>query len=314
MNDQHLQQLHERQMQEFELARKNFDGLRQVVYRDIDCGNFSIRVQYNPARMISTNANIERSALEQRPCFLCKAHLPASQKGLSYRKNYHIFVNPYPIFGRHYTVPANAHIPQAIAPHFPVLLELAADFPDYTVFYNGPECGASAPDHFHFQMVSRHLMPLEKEVLEPKLQEIIRQEESYSQFRLKDYFREVFVIRTADFRLLVRLFQNTRQAIGEVIPFQDEPMMNILVWFEQGVWTCCIFPRQKRRPWQFFAEGNEKILFSPGCVDIAGVIVAPRREDFERYSAPLLADLFGQVTITPEQRESIIQKLKKTLP
>lgn len=313
MNNEDLQLLHNSQMQTFELARQNFAGLQQVVYKEIPFGTFSIHLQYNPARILSTNAKIDRQTLQNRPCFLCQHHLPAGQQGIAYGNQYHIFVNPYPIFNRHFTVPAKIHTPQQIGPHFENLLNLAFDFPGYTVFYNGPECGASAPDHFHFQMVPRNLMPLEKDVQQTALRQIINQQDYYSISVLRNYLREVIVIQASDLQLLSRLFTSVQHVLGENIPFQQEPMMNILTWFDNCQWTLCIFPRKLRRPRQFFAEGEEKILFSPGCVDMAGVIIAPRKEDFYRYSAPLLTDLFGQVSITPDCRNTIIQQLQKII-
>lgn len=311
MNNEDLQQLHDSQMQVFKLARQNFEGLQQVVYRDIPFGAFSIRLQYNPARMLSTNARIDPATLKSRPCFLCKEHLPDGQQGIAYGDHYHLFVNPYPIFDHHFTVPAKAHIPQLIGPHFEALLNLAFDFPGYTTFYNGPECGASAPDHFHFQMVPRYLMPLEKDVQSALLRKTINRQDYYSISVLENYIREVIVIQASDLQLLSGLFTSVQNLIGKIIPFEDEPMINLLAWFENCQWTLCIFPRKLRRPRQFFAEGEEKILFSPGCVDMAGVIIAPRKEDFDRYSAPLLTDLFGQVTIPPDCRDILIQELKK---
>lgn len=313
MNNEDLQQLHDSQMQVFELARQNFKGLQQIIYRDIPFGTFSIRLQYNPARMLSTNARIDPDTLKSRPCFLCKEHLPTNQQGIAYGNHYHLFVNPYPIFNRHFTVPANEHAPQLIGIHFEDLLNLAFDFPDYTTFYNGPECGASAPDHFHFQMVPRYLMPLEKDVHSALLRKTINQQDYYSISVLENYIREVIVIQASDLLLLSDLFTSVQNLIGKIIPFQDEPMMNLLAWFENCQWTLCIFPRKLRRPKQFFAEGEEKILFSPGCVDMAGVIIAPRKEDFDRYSASLLTDLFGQVTISPDCRDTLIQELKKII-
>lgn len=311
MNDQDLEQLHTSQMQQFQLARKNFAGLQQVVYRNISFGSFSIRLQYNPARLISTGARVDPATLQSRPCFLCKNHLPAGQHGVAYGKHLHIFVNPYPIFNRHFTVPANNHVPQLIRTHFQDLLDLTFEFPGFTTFYNGPQCGASAPDHFHFQMIPRNILPLEEEAESPRLRKIIHQQDYYSVSILENYLREVIILQASDAQLLSRLFNSVQQIIGETVPFEEEPRLNLLAWFENCQWTLCIFPRQQRRPWQFFAEGEEKILFSPGCVDMAGVIIAPRKEDFDKYSAPLLADLFRQITITPEHRETIIQKLKK---
>lgn len=310
MKNENLSQLYHQQLLEFELATKNYAGLEHVIYRDTACGNFSIGLQYNPARMISTNARIDQAALQSRPCFLCKTHMPEKQQGLPYEDRYHIFVNPYPIFPWHFTVPANEHIPQLIENRFEDLLSLAFDFQDYTVFYNGPDCGASAPDHFHFQMIARHILPLEKDVHHEQLRRTITRKDFYSITFLENYLREVVLLQGSDLQLMSALFAQARTIIGQATPYEQEPMMNILTWFENCQWTVCIFPRRQRRPWQFFAEGSEKILFSPGCVDMAGTIIAPRKEDFERYSPSLLADLFQQVTITPESLQYIIHELK----
>lgn len=310
MKNEELTSLYKEQLREFELAAKNYAELKHVVRQDVNCGTFSIGLQYNPARMISTNAKIDQATLQSRPCFLCKANRPQTQKGLPYGGHYDICVNPYPIFPQHFTIPTQEHIPQLIGNRIEDLLSLAFDFPEYTSFYNGPDCGASAPDHFHFQMVPRHMMPLEEDVEREQLRQVIVRKDFYTISYLKDYLREVILLQGSDLKLMSALFAYTRTIIGETTPYEKEPMMNILVWFENCQWTVCIFPRKLRRPWQFFAEGEDKILFSPGCVDMAGMIVAPRKEDFDRYSCSLLTDLFGQVTITPESMVSIVHKLK----
>ena len=157
MNSKDLLQLYNGQLQEFELAKKNYTDLQQAVYRDIPFDLFRLRIQYNPARMISTNARIDVRTLQNRKCFLCREHMPEAQKGIRYNDRYSIFINPYPIFERHFTVPSRHHEPQCIGGRFEDLLDLTFDFQGYTLFYNGPTCGASAPDHFHFQMCPRHL-------------------------------------------------------------------------------------------------------------------------------------------------------------
>lgn len=310
MKNEELRQLYEQQLVDFALAGKNYAELKKVLYRDITCNGFSIELQHNPARMISTNANVDPATLQSRPCFLCGAHKPHDQQGLNYGDRYHIFVNPYPIFDAHFTVPAIEHVPQLIDGRFEDLLNLAFDFPGNTVFYNGPDCGASAPDHFHFQMIPRHRIPLEQDVNNPELRRTVIQKDFYSVAYLQDYLREVIILQASDQKLLSELFNRTKIKIGETTPYDQEPMMNILTWFDNCQWCVCIFPRQQRRPWQFFAEDDSKILFSPGCVDMAGTIIAPRKKDFNRYSAELLTDLFRQVTITPESREFIIRNLQ----
>lgn len=313
MKNIELTKLYQEQIQNFKLARENYAALQQVIYKEIPLGEFSIRLQHNPARLISTNAKIDQATLQSRKCFLCQTGMPPEQKGVLYRTHYHQFINPYPIFEPHFTVPSNEHLPQRIENRFGDLLDLTFDFPEYTSFYNGPGCGASAPDHFHFQMAPRHIMPLEEDVNHVHLRQTLVQKDFYHISILKNYLREVIILQASDAHILSELFTKTLEIIGRAIPYEEEPMINLLGWFDNCQWNICIFPRKLRRPWQFFAEGNEKILFSPGCVDMAGLLIAPRREDFERYSPDLLRDLFRQVTADEKAMNQIIHELKNQL-
>ena len=138
MNSKDLLQLYNGQLQEFELAKKNYTDLQQAVYRDIPFDLFRLRIQYNPARMISTNARIDVRTLQNRKCFLCREHMPEAQKGIRYNDRYSIFINPYPIFERHFTVPSRHHEPQCIGGRFEDLLDLTFDFQGYTYFITVP--------------------------------------------------------------------------------------------------------------------------------------------------------------------------------
>lgn len=186
------------------------------------------------------------------------------------------------------------------------MLDLADDFRDYTVFYNGPASGASAPDHFHFQLASRHEMPLEAEAGHSSLRKVIHQNEAYTLATLEGYLREVFILESASKAILMQAFERLQQAVGKVIPYEEEPRFNLFAWKEGDKWTVCLFPRRQWRPRQFYETGDRQIMFSPGCADMAGLIIAPRREDFERYTPALLADLFRQVSITPHEKEEMI--------
>lgn len=198
MGNEELIALYQQQLRDFELAHTNYQHLAKVICRDIPCGHFSIRIQYNPARMLSTNANTDKATLQARKCFLCPAQMPAEQKGIPYGEHYHLFINPYPIFDPHFTVPANEHTPQLLEKRFGDLLNLAFDFPGYTLFYNGPDCGASAPDHFHFQMIPRNSMPLEEDVNnELLLREIVRQD-YYSISVLDNYLRKIILLKASE--------------------------------------------------------------------------------------------------------------------
>lgn len=300
-----IEKLYHSQMQTFGLARDNYAYLREAVCRTIPVNGFEFRIQYNPSRILSTNAKVDPAAIKERKCFLCPGNMPEEQSGVPYGEQYKIFINPYPIFEKHFTVPAVNHSPQLISGHFEDLLSLAFDFPDYTVFYNGPQCGASAPDHFHFQMAPRHTMPLEQDVENGQIIQTLVQSDYYSLSTVRDYLRRVLILKASDFNILSDLFHKITTLLKIPGEEAEEPRFNLLAWFDNAQCTVCLFPRETLRPRQFFAEGSEKVLFSPGCVDMAGLIIAPRKEDFEKYNPELLADLLGQVTLN----EAAWQKL-----
>lgn len=307
--EEELNELYRSQLVDFELARKNFANLKNVIYRDIPFDGFRITLQFNPDRILSTTAKIDPATLKQRKCFLCPAHLPAGQKGISYNGRYNLFVNPYPIFEKHFTVPDKTHSPQLIEGRLRDILSLARDLPSSTLFYNGPKSGASAPDHFHFQAAQRHVMPLEQDAGNRAITLELVKKTDYTISTIRQYLRKAILFKSADPDILSRLFQHTLRIIGQHIPYEQEPMINLLCWHEDRTWTICVLPRKAIRPWQFFAEGDEQILFSPGCVDMAGLVIVPRKEDFDKYTPALLADLFGQVTPDDEVWESICREV-----
>lgn len=228
-----LEQLFRSQLQTFELAQKNYAHLEQVVYRTIHFPGYDISLQYNPARILSTNAKIDAATLQQRRCFLCSANMPEAQKGIPYGERYHIFINPYPIFPRHFTVPSGEHAPQQIEGRFPDMLNLAFDLPGYTLFYNGPQCGASAPDHFHFQIAPRGIMPSETDVENPDLTRIIRQADYYSIATIDNYLRRIIILKASDHKLLTKLFGELNGILQQYIPCVPEPMYNLLALVRQ---------------------------------------------------------------------------------
>lgn len=296
------------QLQDFDLARTNYKNLERAQYKTLIFPDFSFRLQYNPDRIRSTAAKLDEKTLKERKCFLCPANLPPFQKGIPYGGRYTIFVNPYPIFRKHFTVPAREHIPQLIEGRFPDMLSLAKDFPAYTIFYNGPRSGASAPDHFHFQMAQRHVMPLETDTLHP----VILQNKGYYRLgTLRNYIRKVLLFESQDREVLNALFTGILEILSRFVPNHPEPMLNLLCWHAEDKWTVVLFPRRELRPWQFFAEGEDKILFSPGSVDFGGLLVTPRKEDFERYTPHLLTDLFGQLTLTDETWHQLLSCLRE---
>ena len=153
-----------KQLVTWPLAEKNYKALEAVQVKSFDMGGFSIRAQFNPARIVSTGAKVDARSLKERKCFLCPENLPVEQERLPFGFRHLVLCNPYPIFPQHFTIPTRKHTPQLILPQWNDFLELTRRLAPFTVFYNGPRSGASAPDHAHFQAVTRGIMPLDEEV------------------------------------------------------------------------------------------------------------------------------------------------------
>jgi len=252
---------------------KPLDAAKPLVkIKTLDVNGHLYKVQFNPARIVSSAAKVDPESIRERKCFLCSENRPPEQKGVPFKGQYTILINPYPIFPRHLTIPSLEHMPQLIAPRFGDMLDLAQELDDYVVLYNGPKSGASAPDHFHFQAGNKGFLPIEND---RNWENVIRIESGNKQEML-----------------------NRFQQIYESLPLQPddiEPMLNILTWYERGKWTTSVFPRKKHRPACYFAEGDANLLISPAAVDMGGVFITPLEKDFEKITAENVADILEEV-------------------
>jgi len=248
--------------------RRGSESLRDIRERDVLCRGFSVRLQHNPERIKNTLADIAQTNANERRCFLCLDHLPKSQKGVLYRSEYLILCNPRPIFPAHFTVSHLKHRPQAISEEIHTLLRLLAEFGSgWTVFYNGPKCGASAPDHLHFQAAPSGQMLIEREICEEK-----RLTPSWISgvllYRQRDLGREVVVMEGDDPIAVERVFEGLLDALRGVLFLDEEPMINVAGFHEGEKWRLVIFPRRKHRPDAFFREGDARVAVSPGLIDM----------------------------------------------
>ena len=159
-----VEQLFTAQFAAWQQARDNYEALQGVKSRSFDIDGAHIKVQFNPARIVSTAAKVDTKSIGERKCFLCDANRPAVQEGIEWNGEYTVLINPFPIFNKHLTIPCNAHTPQRINSRITDMLSLAKALSDYTLFYNGPRCGASAPDHMHFQAGNKGFMPIENDM------------------------------------------------------------------------------------------------------------------------------------------------------
>lgn len=297
------------QLIEWQLAKNNYAGLKQVMTREINFeNNFKVKIQFNPERMRSSAAKVDAKSIQERNCFLCQANLPAEQHGIVFLNNYLILVNPFPIFTRHLTIPLKKHTDQLIEGHFEEMLLLAQSLSDYVVFYNGPRCGASAPDHFHYQAGNKGFMPIEDE-FETLSKTLLKQTEDGEIYAIDNYLRQTIVITGSDKNIICKWFNQVFEFLKNIIPSDPEPMLNILTSWTENKWQVFIFPRKKHRPEQFFKEGEAQILLSPASVDFGGVLITPRQEDFNKLNEHLIRDIYKQVTIGEVEWELVKEHL-----
>lgn len=306
-----VQNLLQEQLNEWELARNNYEALKQVKVKELTFDGFKISVQFNPARIVSSSAKVDSKSIQERKCFLCEQNRPAVQKGIPFGDNYVVLINPFPIFPKHLTIPACEHVDQLIINRFGDMLDLAYNLDEFTVFYNGPKCGASAPDHVHFQAGSKGFLPIEKEWRMFTDSEALEYQ-SAKLFLLNSYLRGTLVIESESKDSAVNLFEQIYSSL-EVKPGEGEPMMNILAWFESDKWVICIFPRTLHRPSCYTAQGDENILISPASVDMGGVFITPLEKDFEKVSAQNICDILQEVCMDETMLQEIVERLKTTL-
>ena len=300
------------QREEWPMLRRDYASLPGVQARAIEFDDFKIVLQYNPARLISSAAKVDAKSVRERKCFLCTPNLPRDQRGLDFGREYVILCNPFPIFPEHFTIPHKEHRHQQIAGNLDIMLQLAQQMASrYTIFYNGPKCGASAPDHLHFQAGSKGFMPIDREYDTIKQRgDGLCQSRSVSVCAVEDYLRRFISIESNDPLMLSKVFAATESALQQIAGNNgDEPLMNILAGFERDTWRIIIFPRAKHRPSFYFAEGDAKILLSPAAVEMGGICAVPLQKDFKRLDHEHIVQAFSEVTLSAEK----FAELKRTL-
>lgn len=302
-------QLIAEQRREWPLAKANYNGLKKVKTKVFTTGGFELMVQFNPERIRSSAAKVDKKSIEARPCFLCSGDLPPEQRGLPFHEQYTILVNPFPIFSEHLTIPHVDHIDQRIDGKFGDMLLLAEALDDFVVFYNGPKCGASAPDHFHFQAGIKGLMPVERDFSIGRFTTEIKIGNGVSVHGWAGYARSLLTLTGNDREQLMSKFHEFLAIFSAMQPEESEPMLNILTYVQQGAWVVHIFPRKRHRPRQYFEEGDKQILLSPASVDLGGVLITPREEDFNKITEEDIFDIFWQVCAKQEDLDRLVEVL-----
>ena len=312
MNDSPLQRFFNRQLEKWDEARNRYHDLRNIRTRELAVGASSVLVQWNPARMVSTGANIDKNVLSERPCFLCEQNRPKEQTKKAVDSQFDLLVNPFPILSTHFTIPSVKHEPQRIINYYGEIHKLLDEYPELMVFYNGPKCGASAPDHAHFQAGTSGRLPLQLswQRLSRNLTPLVSLNDGEDISVINEYPCPALLIRSrsqyGDEQLFRRLY--------EALPKQDddaEPMMNIVSWRRNDEYLTVVFPRGKHRPDCYYAEGNSQFIISPGALDMAGLIITPRQEDFERLTPEKALSILHEVALSKDQMRHVISLLQE---
>jgi glycosyltransferase involved in cell wall biosynthesis len=268
-------------------------ALSSVKTRELS-GEYKVYLQYNPARAVSSGAAVDAQSIRSRPCFLCQDNLPTEQKGILYKSKFLILCNPAPIFKNHFTIATLKHEPQEIAFALPSLLQMAADFsPEYAILYNGPACGASAPDHLHFQMVPQNVLPFLREARGIALFKKI----SSVEYRIGQGFdRCVMIMESGHKKALREGFLRWLDVAREDMAMNEEPMINMVCVYTRNKWRMVIFLRRKHRPDAYFAEGSQRIFVSPGAVDMAGILITPLLDNYRHLDYKAVREIYREVS------------------
>ncbi len=310
---QKANRLFQEQIKGWPLLGANWNQLDAALLRSFEFGSVTIRVQFNPKRIASSAAKVDRISIEQRPCFLCRDNRPLEEESVAFGSDYEILCNPFPIFRKHYTIAKVDHTPQVIDPEFSRMLDLSRELPELVIFYNAPGCGASAPDHMHFQAGNRGFMPIEDELggLVEHFGICLSPGKDCTAWAVDDGLRRFLVLESERKEPLERAFGYISAFMSNLLE-GDEPMLNILAYFRER-WQILIFPREKHRPWQFFEEGEQNIILSPASVDMGGVMITPLEKDFLKITRDDIADIFAQIGLGEARFDELNGFLKEKL-
>nr|MBP7472603.1 DUF4922 domain-containing protein [Prevotella sp.] len=329
-SDNSLARFFNRQLEKWDEVRVRFHELKNVKVKELICTDTSsplnLKVQYNPARIVSTGAKMDKKAIAGRPCFLCDKNRPSQQIAKPIDDDFQLLVNPFPILPVHFTIPCRRHQQQAILKNYSEIHKILFDNGNLMVFYNGPKCGASAPDHLHFQAGTSGILPLQISWarLSRNLDVLVSMNDDATLSVINDYPCNAFVIRSKNLESDAHLFHSLYKALACIVRKDDngnvmekdeldyEPMMNIVAWRSGDEYISVVFPRKKHRPDCYFAGDNSQLMISPGALDMAGLIITPRKEDFDRVSADDILSILKEMSISDENMKETVDGLRSS--
>lgn len=340
MTDSLIDKFVHNQLSVWPLAAANFRVLKNAETRTLTVGGLQVRLQHNPARIRSSAAKVDKSSIAARKCFLCAENRPAEQMSMQFEgrkgRKYDILVNPYPIFPDHLVIARDTHSPQSIWHRMTDLTDLTRHHPAFTFFYNGPKCGASAPDHLHFQAAPRGIMPLEADIDSgldqmasgtalPEEYTYLASVQDAKLYHYSKFTKGVFVLTATTSKSMAKLFYR----LLDCLPWRSdetEPMFNLLAWYKVkpsqklsgvshgrfGEYRAILLARDKHRSHHYFSEGEDHLTMSPGCADMAGLFIVPEVDDYAKLDAKLLGEMLSEVSVSAETERDIIWKVTRS--
>ena len=309
------------QLSRWPLACDNFRALKNVRVREMEVGGLKVKLQFNPARMVSSAAKLSKEDIARRRCFLCQENRPAEQILLKFDgrkgKKYHILVNPYPIFPDHLVIAKNRHVEQSILHRYVDMLDMAKKYSTYTFFYNGPRSGASAPDHHHFQAAPSGLIPLVEDVdrmiADGELQSPFASIQDAGLYHYPKFANGVFVLRAETSKSAAKMFYRLLDC-AETPEGEKEPLFNLFTYCKDGEYRSVIIFRSRHRSHHYFSDGPDHLTMSPGCADMGGVFIVPVEEEFDKLTPELLNEMLEEITITKDEETTIMNRLTRRQP
>lgn len=303
-----VEQLLASQLTEWPLAAGNFEALKGVKTKEIDVDGLRIKVQFNPARIVSSGAKVDAKTIKERKCFLCEANRPDVQRGIEWGGHYVVLINPFPIFPRHYTIPDTSHTDQLISGRIADMMRLAGAMEGYTVFYNGPFCGASAPDHMHFQAGNSDFLTISGGIdTIGDIQHIVTDVRGTLSL-VKGLPYPIFRINAIDMDYAQELFDK----LYAKLPMQEghrEPMLNLLCYAQGDSVTLLVIPRKRHRPSFYGTDGEGTMLISPASVDLGGVFITPLEKDFNAFDADTARRLYDELCLSHAEAQAIAETI-----
>ena len=310
------------QLSRWPLACDNFRALKNVRVREIEVGGLTVKLQFNPARMVSSAAKLTKEDIAKRKCFLCRENRPDVQTFIRFEgrkgKKYHILVNPYPIFPGHLVVAMSKHVDQSIWRRYVDMLDLARKYHDFTFFYNGPKSGASAPDHHHFQGAPEGLVPLENDVdklisCQDAALKYVSSVQDADLYHYDKFTTGVFVLRAQTAKSAAKMFYRLLDC-AEIPEGDNEPRINLFTYYRDGEFRSIIIFRRCHRSHHYFSDGPDHLTMSPGCADMGGVFIVPVEEEYNKITPELLGEMVQEISVPKEEQNRIIWRLTRTQP